>query len=128
MEGKWTQLDAYENDNFRQALIMDFTVGGVAWPDDTLIMIWVSFKEFDPEDEEDNEDESERILSFTCTTQYSQQSIFSTYHEVLNYYGPNSFSVKDTGTDIEHDEVNKDDLVDLELEVNKVRDWWLADD
>lgn len=68
MEGKWTQLDAYENDNFRQALIMDFTVGGVAWPDDTLIMIWVSFKEFDPEDEEDNEDESERILSFTCTT------------------------------------------------------------
>ena len=50
---------------------MDFTVGGVAWPDDTIIMIWVSFKEFDPEEEEDNEDESERILSFTCTTQYS---------------------------------------------------------
>ena len=107
---------------------MDFTVGGVAWPDDTIIMIWVSFKEFDPEEEEDNEDESERILSFTCTTQYSQQSIFSTYHEVLNYNGTNSFSVKETGTDIEHDEVNKDDLVDLELEVNKVRDWWLADD
>ena len=46
----------------------------------------------------------------------------------MNYNGTNSFSVKDTGTDIEHDEVNKDDLVDLELEVNKVRDWWLADD
>ena len=31
---------------------MDFTVGGVAWPDDTIIMIWVSFKEFDPEEDE----------------------------------------------------------------------------
>ena len=57
---------------------MDFTVGGVAWADDTIVMMWVTFE--DPE-------EPERKISWTCTTQYSQQSIFSSYVEVLNYNG-----------------------------------------
>ena len=118
MTGEWTQLDSFQDDPLQQALVMDFTVGGVAWADDTIVMMWVTFE--DPE-------EPERKLSWTCTTQYSQQSIFSSYVEVLNYNGTDSFSVLNTGRSITHDQVNVDDLVDLEADENEVRNFWRAD-
>ena len=46
MEGTWTQIDSWyisDEGDEKQALIMDFTVGGKAWPDDTILMMWVSF-------------------------------------------------------------------------------------
>ena len=46
MEGTWTQIDSWyvsDEGDEKQALVMDFTVGGKAWPDDTFLMIWVQF-------------------------------------------------------------------------------------
>ena len=69
-------------------------MGGIEWPDHTMVQTWVSFE--DPAD-------GENIISYTCTAQYSQGSLFATKGEVKSFYGPGRFAIVEAGTNFKFD-------------------------
>ena len=100
MKGTWQQIELDEDS---QILELNFEVGGIEWPDHTMVQTWASFE--DPED-------SDNIISYTCTAQYSQGSLFATRGTVKSFYGPSRFTVAEAGTKFSFDELNDIDYDD----------------
>ena len=98
MIGSWSQTQL---DGNQQLVQINFEVGGAEWPDHTMVQTWVQL--IDP----DNQDE---MIAFTCTAQYSQNSLFATTGEVKNFFGPSSFDTQAVGTQIKFDEINDIDF------------------
>lgn len=79
-------------------------VGGPKWNDGTMVQAWVSFE--DP----DSRGQNPTYITYTCTAQYSQRSLFASNVSVENFKGTRPFTVEYQGTNIRYDQINRGDI------------------